>query len=177
MRADLDGDGAVEVLYFTPDADQTVRLCRRGRPDWVGIPHSLQPWKMVVADVEGDGVSEVAIGVHKPTPYRPFPHNCLYVYGVNAEGLFPKWRGSALSHPFTDFAFIEHDGTPGEELVGLETDLDGSRCVTVYHWKGFGFAGATLPGRWLEAALVPAGRGRITLRADGLSVDMGGGAR
>ncbi|HOS93352.1 MAG TPA: VCBS repeat-containing protein [Armatimonadota bacterium] len=177
VQTDLDGDGTVETLWFDRDADQTVRLCRPGRPDWVGIPHSLKPWKMVVADVEGDGVLEVAIGVHKPTPYRPFPHNCLYVYGVNREGLFPKWRGSALSHPFTNYTFAEQDGTPGDELVALETDLDGLRCVTVYHWKGFGFAGETLPGRWREAELVETGHGGVTVRAEGRWVDIPGGAR
>ncbi len=177
IGADLDGDGAIETLHFGPDADQTVRLCRPGRPDWVGIPHSLKPWRLVICDVEGDGILEVAIGVCKSTPYRPFPHNCLYVYGVNAEGLFPKWRGSALSHPFTDYAFVEQDGTPGEELVGLETDLDGSRCVTVYHWTGFGFAGDTLPGRWGEAQLVHSEPGSATLRAEGQLLQIGGGAR
>lgn len=173
---DLDGDGAVEEVRFEPTADPTVRVLRESAVLWVGVPRALRPWKLATADVEGDGMREIVVGLHKETPYMPFPHNCLYVYGWDGTQGFPKWRGSALSHPFTDFALADIDGDGSDELISVETDLDRSQCVMVYDWSGFGFAGEALPQRWRTVRLLGADRCSVRLEADGRTMTIGGGA-
>ena len=176
ILADLDADGVVERVVLDPLADPTVTVLRGDHVLWRGIPKELRPWKLAVADMEGDGRPEIVLGLRKGTPYRPFLHNCLFVYGWDREGMFPKWLGSALSHPFTDFAFADLDGEPGDELVAVETDLDGSQCVVIYSWTGFGFAGDPIPGRWRTVRLVSADAQAVRLEADGRPLLLEGGA-
>ncbi|NLW09951.1 MAG: hypothetical protein GX036_08880 [Firmicutes bacterium] len=62
----------------------------------------------------------------------------LFIYHL-APGLPPKWLGSRLSKPMTDFCFFYN----GEKthLVSTEMTRDGRECVNVYYWDQFGFTG------------------------------------
>jgi hypothetical protein len=141
LSCDLEGDGYLETLIFTPGKPKALAIWREGKLIYEGIPETKKPWKLVIADVDGDGSKEIIVGVHKKTRYFPEPHNCLFVYGWDGTGLYARWMGSRLSKPFFDFAFTPPGDDKQQHLVSLEETPDGRKCIAVYEWSGFGFDG------------------------------------
>ncbi len=167
LHVDLDGDGRRETLLLDGRRDPALAVRRGRRVLWKGIPRRWQPWKIATADVDGDGRREIILGVHKATRFMRNPHNCLFVYGWDGRRAFPKWLGSALSRPFTDFAFADTDRDGCDDLVAIELLRDGRRCATVYSWRGFGFAMDREFGAWKTAHVVECRKHSVVLRADG----------
>lgn len=163
IEADLEGDGRCEKLVLSEESPDSLTIWRDGEKIWQGIPRKWRPWKLLVADVDGDGVKEIIVGVHKTTRFWPEPHNCLFVFGWDGRKAFPKWLGSRLSKPFVDFAFAELDGEAGEELASLEVTQNGGRCLVVYSWCGFGFVGDWQSQDFAYAALSRSSAGEIIL--------------
>jgi len=167
LLRDLDGDERRERVVLRPARNLALSVRRGHRLLWRGIPRRWKPWKLAIADVDGDGKCEIVLGVHKATRFFPKPHDCLFVYGWDGRRAYPKWLGSALSKPFTDFALADLDGDGRDELVSVERTRDDRRCLVVYSWRGFGFAGEQRPGTWKHLRIVASGRGRVLLLADG----------
>ncbi|NNE66970.1 MAG: hypothetical protein HKN33_10440 [Pyrinomonadaceae bacterium] len=172
MTADLDGDGIPERVILDHNAEKTLKIFHGNQAVWEAVPKGWKPWKLDFADVDGDGRREIVVGVFKPTKFFPKPHNCLFVYGWNGESGFPKWLGSSLSRPFTDFVFLDTDNHPGEELVALERALDGTRRVAVYHWDSFGYTRLRDFGSWNKAKGLILKQGMIEFVGDGKRVSL-----
>jgi len=166
VDADLDLDGQRERLVLDGKRDPALRIWRGDTLLWQGVRERWNPWKLMIADVDGDGRREIVLGVHKSTHYFPRPHNCLFIYGWDGRRAFPKWLGSSLSRPFTDFILADLDGG-AEELIALEIMRDGKRCVAVYKWNGFGFTLDWQHGSWQTAGLIAVEGGRVIVTADG----------
>lgn len=167
LAYDLDGDGQPEEIRLDKESDPSLSISHGKRVLWRGVPARWQPWKLSVADVDGDGHLEIAVGVFKPTRYFPKAHNCLFIYGWDGQSAHPKWLGSSLSRPFVDFAFVNLKDERRGELVAIEIKRDGRRCVAAYSWNGFGFTLDWQRGDWLEARFVEAVNNRIVIEADG----------
>lgn len=166
LQRDLDGDGRRERVVLDGRHDPALSVWQGSRRMWQGLPRRWHPWKLALADVDGDGRPEIVVGVTKGTRYRPKPHHCLFVYGWDGRRVFPRWLGSSLSKPFTDFAFAGGDDEGGERLFAVEITRDGRRCLVCYAWSGFGFEGRWQRGSWKSARFVTQG-GRPALEADG----------
>jgi hypothetical protein len=110
---------------------------RAGRVKWQ--QSRLNPWKLQVADVDGDGEREIVVGVWKKSPYDRIMAKRVFVYGWNGRRLFPKWLGSRLSRRFIDFAVSELDRDGLCELLALEMGKFSKHRVSVYRWRSFGF--------------------------------------
>jgi len=111
---------------------------------WIDNNRQMNPWKILMCDVEGDGKPEVAVGVWKTAQFHPVFDNRLFIYAWEKEMIYPKWLGSRLSSPFVDFDFrdVNHDGIT--ELIALEYQKDGLKRVMTYEWTGFGFRGIAI---------------------------------
>jgi len=127
---------ATALALFHPQADGTFQ------ERWRGFPARWQPWKILACDVDADGRPEVALGVRKPARYHPRLENRLFIESWNGETLVPRWRGSRLSRPFTDFALGDWDGDGADELVACERTREGRMALRGYEWTGFGYVGA-----------------------------------
>ncbi len=127
------------------------------------------PWKIRAADIDGDGQTEVCVGVSIKAGSGETRKKCLHVYGWDGRGLFPKWLGSKLSMPFMDFGLCDTDADGQVELVSLEAQKNGLARVMVYRWRGFGFEGVTE----LESDL----DSRMSAPLDCLIEENGGGPR
>jgi hypothetical protein len=172
---DLDNDGRRESIVLDDEKEQTLSIRRNGKLLWQGVTTRWKPWKLMVADVDGDGKSEIILGVYKATRFFPKPHNCLFIYGWDGRRVFPKWLGSSLSKPFTDFTFADFNGDGQDELVALETRRDALQSVAVYSWNGFGFTLDWQRGAWSKAKLVTDKAGSILVEADGERIALGKG--
>jgi hypothetical protein len=167
FETDLDADGKIERIELDSSKSKSLRVYRGETLLWESVPAKWKPWKLSVADVDGDGKREIIVGVFKSTKFFPKPHNCLFVYGWSGSKGFPKWLGSSLGRPFTDFVFADLDDFPGRELVALEKTLDGKRGLSVYHWNSFGFTKYLDFGAWKNAEVVNMLNKKITIEADG----------
>lgn len=164
---DLDGDGMPEEISIDSGSKMTLEVRRGGELLWNAVPAAWEPWKLQIADVDGDGQSEIVVGVYKSTKFFPKPHNCLFIYSwANGKGA-PKWLGSSLSRPFNDFIFADFDGRSGDELAALETTRTGSKSLSFYRWNGFGFTRESVAGDWKAARIIGAEGRRVLLETDG----------
>lgn len=165
FRTDLERDGVIEIITFEPSAPLCITISRGGKVLWRGIPKRWKPWKVRIGDVDGDGRCEIIIGVHKATRYFPKPHNCLFVFGWDGRGAFPRWLGSSLSKPFVDFEFVRFNGKT-DLLVSIEITRDGKRSIVVYEWRGFGFAGIWQSQTFAKLSFEGVGKGFVGLRTE-----------
>jgi hypothetical protein len=94
-----------------------------------------------VGYIDGDGVDEIALGVYTKAPLHQIDAKRPYIYSFNGNDLIPKWRGSRLSRPFTDFVFYDIDDDGWDEIIAIEILKDSRYILNSYKWKGFGFEG------------------------------------
>lgn len=131
-------NGVKCIVELDPGAAQTVRVLSPGHKEiWRGIPKSLKPWKIMAADVDGDGRMDLGVGVYKKARFHPVMAKRPFVYTWDGKSFVPKWLGSRLSRPFTDFVFADFPGGP--KLVSIEQTVNGENELAVYQWEGFGF--------------------------------------
>ena len=145
VRADLDNDHVTETVTIT------CRTTRDGHPIGGNIVVSqagrgpvwrqskLNPWKLEIGDVDGDGLREVIVGVWKKSPKDPVMAKRVFVYSWNGKRLMPKWLGSRLSRRFDDFAVADVNDDHWDELIALEIAPGGRHRIAVYRWLSFGF--------------------------------------
>lgn len=170
IEADLDFDGKTERIDLNSEREQTLQIWRGKRLLWQGVPSRWKPWKLEIADVDGDGQREIIVGIFKATKFFPKAHNCLFVYGWAGGRAHPKWLGSSLARPFTDFLFANLDNETGDELVALETTLDEKKSLAVYRWNSFGFTLDRRRGEWGSARILGAKKGEVSVEADGKQI-------
>lgn len=199
-RADLDGDGRMETVALTcktfqdghPMHGEIVVLVEDGpslrpslRPAFRA--RNLNPWKVLLADVDGEAGIEVVVGVYKKSRFDPVMARRLFVYNWNGRRLLPKWLGSRLSRRFVDFAVDDVDRDGHNELVALEEGRPANasqrtanasqrtanvilrpanvrRRAAVYRWRSFGFdwVGCTAEMEGMETLAVS--KGKISVR-------------
>lgn len=102
---------------------------------------NLNPWRVHIADVDGDGIKELSIGVYKKARLDPVMAKRPFLYAWNGKTIYPKWLGSRLSRPFDDYVFCDVNDDSVDELISVELADNGSKLINVYRWKSFGFEG------------------------------------
>ena len=145
LLSDFSGKRCLAVLT---DADESVTLYDI-RSDglheiWSGVAQSLKPWRIRIGDVDGDGTDDLMVGVYKKAHFHPVMANRPFVYGWDGKAMYPKWLGSRLSRPFTDFVLADLGN--GVRVVAVEKTKDRACELSVYRWDGFG-----LTGEWAGA--------------------------
>lgn len=139
FEQDLDGDGVVEVVHFTPRGEPYLRVYRNQRLLWQWGKAASGAWKLQLIDLDEDGFTEFAVGVNRSTRWYPDRQNTLHLLGWTGRYGYAKWLGSRLGSPLDDFTLTRfHAGQP-VRLATLERDRQNRQFVRVYRWSGFGF--------------------------------------
>jgi hypothetical protein len=100
---------------------------------------NLMPWKLELADIDGDDVREVLIALRKTTPYDKEIKNRMFIFNYQDNILSRKWTGSQIAGIWRDFYPLDLLSTPGYELVFIEQANDSMEKISVYSWFDFGF--------------------------------------
>ncbi|MCL6459232.1 MAG: hypothetical protein K6T85_14610, partial [Gorillibacterium sp.] len=80
----------------------------------------LKPWKIEVADIDGDHQKEILIAVHKTTHFDVEEKNRLFIFNFAGERLYKKWTGSQIAGVWNDFAAQDIVSIVGDELIFIE---------------------------------------------------------
>ena len=106
---------------------------------WKSPPSPIR--NIELADVNGDGVDELAITLYKSEPKDPHKDNRLHIYSWHNGEIYALWRGTFLSKPFEVLTFGNVTGDEACELVTVEHGrLQRDKYyLCVYAWNGFGF--------------------------------------
>jgi len=160
-RADLDRNGIVETVAITrrsikdghPMGGEIIVLQKiKGslKPLW--RQKNLNPWKLRIADVNGDGRQEIIAGVWKKSPKDPIMARRTFVFYWNGTRMMPMWLGSRLSRRFVDFELRDINKDGWAELLAMEIAPGKPKRIGIYRWKSFGFEwlGSARPNKWKE---------------------------
>ncbi|MHB1459854.1 MAG: FG-GAP repeat domain-containing protein [Armatimonadota bacterium] len=160
-QTDLDLDGNSELIAIT------YRTIRNGHPLGgkvivmqttqgtfypVWSQKQLNPWKLRVADVDGDRRKEIITGVWKKSPKDPVMAKRCFVYSWTGSRMTPKWLGSRLSRRFIDFDVHDINKDGWAELLAMEVSPGKPQRIGIYRWRSFGFdwIGSAKPTKWKE---------------------------
>lgn len=145
---DIDGDGTNELIVLNKAPFHKFGsevIIYRGINDMTEVYREdfseLKPWKIDTGDVDGDGIYEVSVGVYKETIFHQIMDKRPFIYSYRDNRLLPKWRGSRLSRPFTDYIFYDLDMDDSDEIISIEILEDGKLILNSYKWIGFGIEG------------------------------------
>ncbi|NLO10243.1 MAG: hypothetical protein GX129_10320 [Clostridiales bacterium] len=100
---------------------------------------NLMPWKVELADIDGDNITEILIALRKTTPYDKEIKNRMFVFNYQDDILSRKWTGSRIAGIWREFYPMELLSTPGQELVFIEQAEDDKEKISIYSWFDFGF--------------------------------------
>ena len=107
-----------------------------GRGERWPLPYPV--YRFQTGDINGDGRTDVLVGVIKSTRYDPQVARRLFIFKVYKDRYIrPLWMGSRLSRPLVDFRFVHIDGQP--RVLTIERDTTPERyLMAVYRWRSFG---------------------------------------
>ena len=100
---------------------------------------NLMPWKVEVADIDGDNTPEILIALRKTTPYDKEIKSRMFIFNYQDNILSRKWTGSRIAGIWREFYPIDFLSTPGHELIFIEQAEDTMEKLSVYSWFDFGF--------------------------------------
>jgi hypothetical protein len=129
------GDKVYGDLFLVLERGEDEMWGRLYENDFTG----LKPWKIELADIDGDGVTELLTSVRKTTYYDKEEKNRLFIFNYIDGQLVKKWTGSDIAGTWENFIVGELVDTKGEELMFITTTKEGKKKLFLYHWFGFGF--------------------------------------
>lgn len=145
---DINGDSKNELIILTGNkreeyGKEVIIFSTGDRINEIGRKNftDMNPWKIAIGDIDGDGIDEISVGVYKESPLHQVMAKRPFIYSFENGGVQPKWRGSRLSRPFTNYNFFDIDGDGVDEIVSIEILQDNKKLMNSYKWKGFGFEG------------------------------------
>lgn len=127
----------------TKEYGDTFLVFERSDDSWNRIYENdfknLMPWKVEVADIDGDNTAEIMIALRKKTPYDKEIKNRMFIFNFQDNILARKWTGSKIAGIWRDFYPMDLLSAPGYELVFIEQTEEDKEKISIYSWFDFGF--------------------------------------
>ena len=99
----------------------------------------LRPWKIILADIDGDEIMEIITVVNKTTHYDKELKNRLFIFNYEKNALVKKWTGSQIGGAWNQVYIGDLVSIPGEEIILVEETEQKLEKLGVYYWFDFGF--------------------------------------
>ena len=144
--ADFNNDGRSEIFLLLKHSDEEygdnliiLSYLEGFKEIYKESFRNINPWKVQVCDVDGDGEMEISLGAYTKAVFNPIYAKRPFIYNFIENNLYPKWLGSRLSKQFDDYVFNDMDKDGKDELIAIEILSDSQKELNSYKWKGFGF--------------------------------------
>lgn len=97
-------------------------------------------YRFELADVDGNGETDILLGITKKTHFEPVMERRLQLFRVDSGKIRPLWLGSKLCFKLIDFKPVFAGGNRGSgcEIATIEQDAQGFYCNGRYKWQNFG---------------------------------------
>lgn len=130
-----DGEAEDADIFTVFDQEPDGKWRRSYENDFAGI----KPWKIGIADIDGNGEEEILIAVKKTAYFDQVEKNRMFIFNYTDGILAKKWTGSQIAGSWRDFYTADLVSASGCELIFIEQTEDGLEKIKVYHWFDFGF--------------------------------------
>jgi hypothetical protein len=87
-------------------------------------------------DINGDGRTDILLGIIKKTHFEPQPEKRLQIVQIDEGRFRPLWLGSKVCYSLYDFKPVFSKKT--WKVVTLEKRPDSHYCIGFYKWQDFG---------------------------------------
>lgn len=101
--------------------------------------NGLKPWKLEIADIDGDEEQEILVAVYKTTHFDDHERNRMFIFNYDPNKLYKKWTGSQIAGNWKDFYVGDLLSIEGSELIFIEQMESEKERIGVYYWFDFGF--------------------------------------
>jgi hypothetical protein len=91
---------------------------------------------MHTGDINGDGRTDICLGIIKPTPFDSVLKRRLFIFQIDKDYIRPLWLSSRLVRPLYDFRTISRGSTTN--ILTIERENATRFCVSEYKWGSFG---------------------------------------
>jgi len=107
-----------------------------GSKDCIYTPYEV--FDMKTGDMNGDGKTDICIGIIKPTPFDPVIKKRLYIFQIDRDYIRPLWLSSRLVSPLEEFKVCHHKDRC--TIKAIERQTKKLYCIREYRWESFGMS-------------------------------------
>ena len=107
-----------------------------GLSDRIYTPYDV--FEMETGDVNGDGKTDICIGIIKPTPFDPVLKKRLFIFQIDRDYIRPLWLSSRLANPLVEFKVCYHKKRC--TVKAIEKRTENLYCIHEYRWETFGMS-------------------------------------
>ena len=130
------GEVTVEKIKKLNKYRISIFNSKTGLCDRIYTPYDV--FEMETGDVNGDGKTDICVGIIKPTPFDPVLKKRLFIFQIDRDYIRPLWLSSRLVNPLVEFKVCYHKERC--TIHAIERQSKDMYCIHEYRWKSFGMS-------------------------------------